>query len=163
MLTSEQIAALRVLLDAATPGPWAQQQFFPLNIVPHDQRALKCGGAVDPDVDREQYAQPLARVALNEVPGDWRLHFPHKRLNRVVAVADAVLIVAAVNALLSTLSDLALLAEARESGALGRAARQWEERSVRHLLPGLSVADRRVLFADAATLRALAAGQSENA
>lgn len=81
----------------ATARPWALLGDRSLRIVPEDQVGLSIGAASDPKIDRERYAQEIAVVQYDATPGDWRADFPHRRLNRKQAEADATFIVYAVN------------------------------------------------------------------
>jgi hypothetical protein len=92
------MSEVRALSSAATPGPWAVLRYWPLKIVPADQANLSVGGASDPEEDRTRYAQEIAESHYDDTPGEWRARFPHRRLDRGRAIADAAFIVALVNA-----------------------------------------------------------------
>jgi hypothetical protein len=114
-----ELERLEALNEGATGGPWAQQDHWPLSIVPESQKALACGGATDPKQDRERYAQEIAIIQFDQTPGEWRKDFPHRRLNRDLAKADAALIAAARNALPDLLAVAKVLERIREN------ARSW--------------------------------------
>jgi hypothetical protein len=117
------LAALAKLASEATPGPWANQRQRPLAIVTADQMGLSWGGSSDPDEDRRRFAQPLAVVQLDDLTlrdnPEIAEMFPHRRVNPVIAQADAAYIAAASPDVVAALVRVALAAKAVVKSELG--------------------------------------------
>lgn len=133
-LTDEQLDELERLGKVATARPWAQQEGWPLHIVPHSQRKLLRGGAANPAYDAAEYAQTILESKYDGYcdPFKWT----HRRINKIAAEADAALVVALRNTAPALIAELRAL---RAENAALRALRDEVEPVLRYLRSHLPV------------------------
>ena len=83
-----------------TPRPWRQMRSWPLYIVADGEQDRGRGSSIFPDEDAG-FAHPIVAVQFDDITvrdhPEVAAQFPHRRVHRDVAEADAALIVEAVN------------------------------------------------------------------
>ena len=112
---SPQRAAVQNETGAHTPGPWSVMEGWPLEIVPAAHVARSLGASIYPEQDAE-YAQPIAQARFDAFTQADK--FPHRRVHRAEAMANARLIAAAPE----LLAALIECADQIENGAVGMGA-----------------------------------------